>query len=71
MFPMTPTPTQTTSDTWLGFFTRDGDAAIVNDVEGSSYPIRIITCMDKKWYVDPEAESWEEDYKYGFMIIAR
>ena len=35
MFPMTPTPTQTTSDTWLGFLTRDGEAVTVTGTKGN------------------------------------
>ena len=34
-----------------------------NEAEVNWYPIRIIACMEKKWHVDLELESWEEDYK--------
>ena len=42
-----------------------------NEVEGNWYPIRIITCMDKKCHVNPNQSVGRKIIRYGFMIITR
>ena len=51
---VTPTPTQTTSDTWLGFFTGDGEAVTIKGkkVNGDFLQMRLHSSneVDGNWY---------------------
>ena len=69
----TPTPAQTTSDTWLGFFMRDGEEATIKGRNANDNFLQVcllsLNEVEGNWYpirtitcVDPEPDSWEEYY---------